>query len=108
MAWLILLLAGAFEVVGAITLKQAAGFTRLAPSLLTLAAMAASVALLGVALRTLPLSLGYALWTGLGTLGTVLFGVLVLGEPADLRRLLCVALIMSGMIGLKLLATDAG
>lgn len=102
MAWLILFCAGLLEVVWAVGLKYSAGFTRLIPSVLTLAAMVGSVGLLGLALRTLPLGTAYAIWTGIGTLGTALFGMMVLGESASAERLTCMALIIAGIVGLKL------
>ena len=102
MAWGILFLAGLFEVGWAIGLKQTEGFTRLVPTLLTLAAMAASLGLLGLALKSLPLGTAYAVWTGIGTVGTVILGILLYGESADALRLGCIALIMAGIVGLKL------
>ncbi len=104
MAWFILALAGLFEVAWAIGLKYSEGFTRLWPSLATLAAMGVSVGLLGLALRGLPLGTAYAVWTGLGSVGTVILGVLLFGEPATLPRLACVGLILAGIAGLKLSA----
>jgi quaternary ammonium compound-resistance protein SugE len=101
MAWVYLLVAGLFEVVWAIGLKYTAGFTRLAPSVFTIIAMIASFAMLGLALRTLPLGTAYAVWTGIGTLGTVILGILIFQEPADLVRLACIALIIAGVAGLK-------
>nr|WP_211114267.1 quaternary ammonium compound efflux SMR transporter SugE [Azospirillum rugosum] len=95
-------LAGLFEVGWAIGLKQTDGFTRLVPTLLTLAAMAASLGLLGLALKSLPLGTAYAVWTGVGTVGTVILGILLYGESADAVRLGCIALIMAGIVGLKL------
>jgi quaternary ammonium compound-resistance protein SugE len=103
MAWSLLFLAGLFEIVWAVGLKYADGLTRLWPSLLTGAAMIASVVLLGLALRTLPLGTAYAVWTGIGTIGTALFGILLFGEPATAARLLCIAAIAGGIAGLKLL-----
>lgn len=103
MAWVYLLVAGLLEVVWAVGLKYTEGFTRLAPSVVTLGAMAASVGLLGLALRTLPLGTGYAIWTGIGTVGTAIAGMVMLGEPAGALRLLCIALIVAGIFGLKLL-----
>ncbi|QDQ28184.1 quaternary ammonium compound efflux SMR transporter SugE [Chitinimonas arctica] len=103
MAWIILLLAGLLEVAWAVGLKYSAGFTRLWPSLATVAAMAASVALLGLALRTLPLGTAYTVWTGIGAVGTVILGMLLFGEPISPARLLCVSLIVIGILGLKLL-----
>lgn len=102
MAWGILFLAGLFEVGWAIGLKQTEGFTRLVPTLLTLAAMAASLGLLGLALKSLPLGTAYAVWTGIGTVGTVILGIFLYGESADALRLGCIALIMAGIVGLKL------
>lgn len=103
MAWVYLIVAGLLEVVWAVGLKYTEGFTRLVPSTVTLAAMAASVGLLGLALRTLPLGTGYAIWTGIGTVGTAIAGMVMLGEPAGALRLLCIALIVAGIFGLKLL-----
>jgi quaternary ammonium compound-resistance protein SugE len=101
-AWAILLLAGLFEVGWAVGLKYTEGFTRLWPTVFTLAAMATSLGLLGLALRHLPLGTAYAVWTGVGTLGTVILGIWLFGESADLLRLLCIALIIAGIVGLKL------
>ncbi|MCX7301000.1 MAG: quaternary ammonium compound efflux SMR transporter SugE [Rhodobacterales bacterium] len=101
-AWLILLLAGLFEVIWAVGLKYTDGFTRVWPTVGTLAAMACSLGLLGLALRTLPLGTAYAVWTGVGTLGTVILGIWLFSESADLLRLLCIGLIVAGIIGLKL------
>lgn len=103
MAWFLLLLAGLLEIGWAIGLKYTEGFTRPLPVAFTVLAMAASLALLGLALRTLPVGTAYAAWTGIGTAGVVLFGVLFLGEPASAARLACVALIVAGIVGLKLL-----
>jgi quaternary ammonium compound-resistance protein SugE len=104
MTWLILILAGLLEVAWAVGLKYSAGFTRPVPVALTLAAMAGSVILLGLALRNLPLGTAYAVWTGIGTVGTAIFGVMVFGEPAGAARLCCIALIVAGILGLKLLS----
>ncbi|WP_426113604.1 quaternary ammonium compound efflux SMR transporter SugE [Massilia sp. PWRC2] len=103
MSWLLLVVAGLLEVAWAVGLKYTEGFTRLVPSGLTLAAMAASVGLLGLALRHLPLGTAYAVWTGIGTVGTAIFGMLVLGESAGALRLLSIGLIVAGIAGLKLL-----
>lgn len=103
MNWLILIVAGLLEVAWAVGLKYTEGFTRLGPSAFTLAAMAASVGLLGVALRALPLGTAYAIWTGIGTVGTAIVGMLVLGEPAGALRLGCIGLIIAGIVGLKVL-----
>ena len=102
MAWLILIVAGLLEVGWAVGLKYSEGWTRLWPSVWTLATMTASIVLLSLALRTLPLGTGYAVWTGIGAVGTVLFGIAFLGESADLPRLACIGLILAGIIGLKL------
>jgi len=102
MSWILLGFAGLLEVGWAIGLKYTDGFTRPVPAILTIAAMLLSIALLGLALRQLPLGTAYAIWTGIGTIGTVLFGILVLKEPADPLRILCVALIVLGIAGLKL------
>ena len=106
MNWFILVLAGVFEIVWAVGLKYTDGFTRILPSALTAAAMVASVVLLGLALRQLPLGTAYAVWTGIGTVGTAIFGMLLLGEPAGAMRLACIALIVAGIIGLKLLTPN--
>ncbi|PWL57108.1 MAG: quaternary ammonium compound-resistance protein SugE [Desulfovibrionaceae bacterium] len=105
MSWILLLLAGLCEVGWAVGLKYSEGFTRLWPSMGTAAAMILSVVLLGIALRHLPLGSAYAVWTGIGTVGTVLFGILVFGEPAAASRLFCVGLIVAGIMGLKLSAS---
>jgi quaternary ammonium compound-resistance protein SugE len=104
MHWIVLLLAGLLEVVWAVGLKYTAGFTRLLPSAITLAAMAGSVVLLGLALRALPLGTAYAVWTGIGTVGTVVWGIMMLDEPASVARLACIAMIVLGIAGLKLLS----
>jgi quaternary ammonium compound-resistance protein SugE len=106
MAWVYLFFAGLFEVGWAVGLKFTAGFTRLVPSLLTLAAMIASLGLLGLALKALPLGTAYAVWTGIGTIGTVLVGIALFHESADARRLICVALIVVGIVGLKLVTPE--
>ena len=105
MAWLILIAAGLLEVVWAIGLKYTHGFSRVVPTVVTILAMIASMGLLGLAVRSLPIGTAYAVWTGIGTVGTVIFGVLVFGESASLLRLLCVSLIVIGIIGLKALTT---
>jgi quaternary ammonium compound-resistance protein SugE len=103
MAWVILVIAGIFEIGWAIGLKSTEGFTRFWPSVVTIAAMAISMGLLGLAVRTLPIGTAYAIWTGIGTVGTVLLGIFVLGEPITFIRLFCVVLIVSGILGLKVL-----
>lgn len=102
MAWLLLILAGFFEVGFALGMKASEGFTRLPPSLLTVASGLSSVMLLSVSLRSLPVGTGYAVWTGIGAAGTALLGIILLGDSASLSRLLCIGLILSGVIGLKL------
>lgn len=104
MAWGILVLAGLFEIVWAVGLKYTEGFNRLWPSLITAAAMAVSVALLGWAMRSLPVGTAYAVWTGIGSVGTVLLGMALFGESASLVRLLCIGCIVAGILGLKFLA----
>jgi quaternary ammonium compound-resistance protein SugE len=102
MAWTYLFVAGLFEIGWAIGLKYTAGFTRLLPSALTLASMLLSVVLLGLALRSLPVGTGYAVWTGIGTIGTALLGIYLFAEPATALRLGCIGLIVIGIAGLKL------
>lgn len=104
MHWIVLLLAGLLEVVWAVGLKYTEGFTKLVPSAVTLAAMAGSVVLLGLALRSLPLGTAYAIWTGIGTVGTVIWGIMMLDEPASVARLVCIAMIVLGIAGLKILS----
>lgn len=96
------MIAGLLEIGWAIGLKHTDGFTRLWPTVATVAAMVSSVVLLGLAVRTLPIGTAYAAWTGIGAAGTVVLGILVLGEPATVARLVCVALIVGGVVGLKL------
>lgn len=103
MHWIWLGLAGVLEVVWAVGLRATDGWTKLWPSVWTGAALLGSVWLLSLALRTLPVGTGYAIWTGIGVVGTTLVGVLWLGESASLARLACIALIVAGVIGLKLL-----
>lgn len=102
MAWVLLVVAGLFEVIWAIGLKYTEGFTRLVPSVLTLAAMAGSIILLGLALKTLPIGTAYAVWTGIGAVGTALLGIYLFDEPATAARLASIGLIVSGIVGLKL------
>lgn len=102
MAWILLIIAGLLEIGWAIGLKYTEGFTRLWPSVATLGAMVASIALLGLAVRTLPLGTAYAVWTGIGAVGTVLLGIVLFGEAATIARLICVAMIVAGIAGLKL------
>ena len=102
MSWIILFIAGLFEIGWAIGLKYTHGFTRLWPTLGTVAAMAISVALLGLAMRELPVGTAYAVWTGIGAVGTVILGIVLFHDPANAARLICVGLIVAGIIGLKL------
>jgi quaternary ammonium compound-resistance protein SugE len=101
MAWVYLLIAGLFEVAWAIGLKYTDGFSRLAPSLATVAAMVISLAFLGLALKALPVGTAYAVWTGIGAVGTAALGIYLFGEPATVLRLACIGLILSGIVGLK-------
>ena len=107
MAWVVLFVAGILEIGWAVGLKYTEGLTRLWPTVGTVASMAASMALLGAALRTLPLGTAYAVWTGIGTVGTAALGIVLFREPATAMRLLCIALIVAGIVGLKLAATPA-
>ncbi|HEX9936032.1 MAG TPA: quaternary ammonium compound efflux SMR transporter SugE [Longimicrobium sp.] len=102
MAWGILVLAGLLEVGWAVGLKYSEGFTRLWPTIGTAAGLVGSMVLLGVALRTLPIGTAYAVWTGIGTIGTAILGIVLFDEPATAMRLVCIALIVSGILGLKL------
>ena len=102
MAWLLLLIAGLLEVGWAVGLKYTEGFTRLVPSVLTLFSMAASVGMLGLALKTLPMGTTYAVWTGIGAVGTAILGIALFGDPAGGARIACIGLIVAGIVGLKL------
>lgn len=102
MAWFFLSIAGVFEVVWAVSLKYSEGFTKGWPSLITVAAMVVSFFFLAQALRTIPVGTGYAVWTGIGAVGTAVLGVVLFAEPVTLLRLGCIALIVSGILGLKL------
>ena len=104
MSWFLLIVAGLLEVGWAIGLKYTEGFTRIVPSTLTIVSMIVSVLLLGLALRELPVGTGYAVWTGIGTVGTAVLGIYLFGEPATAARLACIALIVSGIAGLKFLS----
>ena len=104
MPWTLLVIAGLFEVGWAVGLKYTDGFTRPLPTALTVGAMIASVVLLGLAMKELPVGTAYAVWTGIGTVGTVILGVVLLGDSAAPLRLVCVALIVVGILGLKLSA----
>ena len=102
MAWLVLVLAGLFELGWAIGLKYTDGFTKLWPTLGTVASMVVSLGLLGIAMKSLPVGTAYAVWVGVGAVGTAILGVVLLGEPANAGRMVSLALIVAGIIGLKL------
>jgi len=104
MAWVYLAFAGLLEIVWAIGLKYTEGFSRLLPSAITIVGMIGSVVLLGLALRDLPVGTGYAVWTGIGTVGAAILGMILFNEPATAMRLGCIALIVAGIVGLKLAA----
>jgi quaternary ammonium compound-resistance protein SugE len=106
MAWTILVVAGLFEVGWAIGLKYSEGFTRVWPTMWTVLSMVASLWLLGIAMKSLPVGTAYSVWVGVGAVGTVILGIALLGEPASFARLFSVALIIAGIIGIKL-ATPA-
>jgi quaternary ammonium compound-resistance protein SugE len=106
MAWALLGIAGILEIAFAFAMKSSAGFTRLLPALITVATGLSSVMLLSLSLRTLPMGTGYAVWTGIGAAGTAIVGMVVLGESAALPRVLCILLILAGVIGLRLAASD--
>jgi len=101
MAWIILILAGIFEIVWAYSMKLSDGFTKLTPSIITIVFMVLSFALLAYAMRTLPLGTAYTIWTGIGAVGSFLLGVWVLGEPATALRMLAAVLIISGLVLMK-------
>lgn len=102
MPWIFLLVAALFEVAWAVGLKFTEGFTRPWPTVGTVVALVVSFVFLGLAARTIPISTAYPVWTGVGAAGTVIIGMLLLGDPASARRLLCVGLILAGVVGLKL------
>ena len=102
MSWLYLVIAGLLEVAWAVGLKYTAGFTRLWPSVFTLATMAGSVGMLGVALRALPLGTAYAVWTGIGTVGTAVLGMILFGDPAVAGRIIPIGLVVVGIVWLAL------
>ncbi|WP_285407073.1 quaternary ammonium compound efflux SMR transporter SugE [Luteibacter sp. ME-Dv--P-043b] len=107
MYWLILVVAGFFEIAWAVGLKYTEGFTRLLPSVLTAGAMLVSIVLLAFATKQLPLGTAYAVWTGIGAVGAVIFGIVLFGESAQPLRLVCVGLIVLGILGLKLTSASA-
>jgi quaternary ammonium compound-resistance protein SugE len=108
MPWLLLFLAGLLETTWAVALKYTHGFSRLWPSVVTGAAMVGSFVLLALALKTIPVGTGYAVWTGIGAAGTAVVGIVLLGEPGSLPRLLCIGLIVAGVVGLRLVTPAAG
>lgn len=105
MSWVILIVAGLFEIVWAIGLKYTDGFTRFWPSVGTSAAMLVSVLLLGIAMKDLPVGTAYAVWTGVGAIGTALLGIYLFGDSASAARLVCLAMIAGGIVGLKLVSS---
>ena len=106
MAWIYLLIAGLFEIGWAISLKYAQGFTRLGPSVATIALMIFSFGFLSIALRTLPVGTAYTVWTGIGAVGTVFLGIVLFQEPIEVRRLTCIGLIVIGVVGLRLVSPE--
>jgi quaternary ammonium compound-resistance protein SugE len=104
MSWVYLFVAGLFEIGWAIGLKYTNGFTRLVPTVLTAISMAISLGLLGLALKTLPVGTAYAVWTGVGAVGTAILGIYLLSEPANIGRLVCIGLIVAGIVGLKVVS----
>jgi quaternary ammonium compound-resistance protein SugE len=104
MKWLILTIAGLFEVWWAVGLRYSHGFTKLVPSVFTLIGMIASFYFLSLALKELPLGTAYAIWTGIGTIGTVIFGIILFKEPIDIIRMICILFIIVGIVGLKLVS----
>ncbi len=105
MAWVILFFAGLFEITWAIGLKYTVGFTRLWPTLATLTAMIASFWLLAIAMKSLPIGTAYSIWVGIGAVGTVILGMMLFDEPATIARLVSIALVVVGILGLKLTAS---
>jgi quaternary ammonium compound-resistance protein SugE len=104
MAWIILIIAGLFETVWAVALKYSEGFTRLWPTVITAVAMIISLYLLAISLKTLPLGTAYTIWTGIGALGTVIYGVMVFGESKDLLKLIFIMMILGGIVGLRVVS----
>ncbi|WP_435582690.1 DMT family transporter [Amycolatopsis thermoflava] len=103
MAWIVLILSGILETVWAAALNAARGFTRVGPSVLFVVALVASMAGLSYAMRSIPIGTGYAEWVGIGAIGTAVYGMVALGEPATAARLVCLGLIVAGVVGLKVL-----
>jgi quaternary ammonium compound-resistance protein SugE len=106
MAWLYLFVAGLFETAWAIGLKYSSGFTKFGPSVFTVVAMSVSLYLLALALRTIPVGTGYAVWTGIGTVGAAILGIFLFNESREIARILCILLIVAGIIGLKLTSPE--
>ena len=104
MAWFLLFIAGLLEIGWAVGLKYTEGFTKLVPSVLTLTSMTASVGMLALALKTLPMGTAYAVWTGIGAVGTAILGIILFGDPSTLPRIACIGLIVAGIVGLKLVS----
>ena len=105
-AWLLLIAAGLLEIVWAIGLKYTEGFSRVVPSVITIAAMIGSVWLLALALKSIPVGTGYAVWTGLGAVGTAILGIILFNEAATVARMACIGLIIAGIFGLKLVSSS--
>jgi quaternary ammonium compound-resistance protein SugE len=105
MAWIYLLIAGVLEIQWAVTMKYTDGFSKLGPSVFCVAGMAASVYFLALAQKTLPLGTSYAVWTGIGAVGTAIMGMILFNEPRDLARVACIMLIVGGILGLKMLSS---
>ena len=106
MAWIVLAVAGLLEIGWAIGLKYTEGFSRLWPTIGTIVSMVASMGMLGIAVNSLPVGTAYAVWTGIGTIGTALLGLVLFGEPASAARLACIAMIAAGIVGLKIVTPD--
>jgi quaternary ammonium compound-resistance protein SugE len=106
MAWILLSIAGVLEIAFAFCMKASNGFTRLVPALLTIVIGVSSVILLSISLKTLPVGTGYAVWTGIGAAGTAILGIVILGEPTTPMRIACIAVILMGVIGLKVVSVN--
>jgi len=106
MQWLFLVIAGFFEIAWAIGLKYSQGFTKLMPSVFTIVGMVASFYFLSLSLKSLPIGTAYAIWTGIGTVGTVILGIILFKEPMDIMRLVCIGFIIIGIVGLKLVSPN--
>jgi quaternary ammonium compound-resistance protein SugE len=106
MEWVYLVTAGFFEVGWAMGLKYSQGFTKILPSVITVAGMVASFYFLSLSLKSLPLGNAYAIWTGIGTVGTVVLGIILFKEPINVMRMICIALIVIGIVGLKMISAD--